>query len=161
MIRKKLSLADPDEDNVTEKPWQQPRFVVLQKKETHHFNTINWKKIHFRVERSHSSSNQSLQICYINESCSSDENENSTGGDKTQTIDSKSSSTSPTASPYFTSPRGYGKGYMRQHRLSDASSPTSSLSSLSTTTNSESTIIHHHSHNGRACSIICFSLNGL
>nr|CAB3263043.1 uncharacterized protein LOC100187054 [Phallusia mammillata] len=131
LIRKKLSMPDPDEEDTSyggEKPWQQPRF-----------------------ERSYSSSNQSLQICYINESCSSDESENNSSGEKSQTAkETNSSSASPTASPYFASPRGYGKGYMRQHRLSDASSPTSSLSSLSTTTNSDSTIIHHSHHDLRS-----------
>uniref|UniRef100_H2Z611 Schwannomin interacting protein 1 C-terminal domain-containing protein n=1 Tax=Ciona savignyi TaxID=51511 RepID=H2Z611_CIOSA len=104
-----------------------------------------------KYERPYSAQNQSLQICYINESCSSDESD---GGKKSsdkanhnnpQEKSPVSPAFSPTNSPGFMSPKGYGKRYLRQNRLSNASSHSSSSSSLSFQNNtSENTIIHNH-----------------
>nr|XP_002130033.1 uncharacterized protein LOC100187054 [Ciona intestinalis] len=100
-------------------------------------------------KKSYSTQNQSLQICYINEPCSSDESDSTQqSSDKANHNETpQKSPSSPTLSPGFTSSKGYGKRYLRRNRLSNASSHSShsSSSSLSFSHNTcENTIIHHH-----------------
>jgi len=74
-----------------------------------------------RPERSYSAGNQSLQICYINQSCSSDDAQSDTetkGGFSAELV-------SPIQSPRMALPR-YSNRFLLQQRLSD-----SSLSSMS------------------------------
>ncbi|XP_076806168.1 uncharacterized protein LOC143449742 isoform X2 [Clavelina lepadiformis] len=126
-IRQKLSMENNDHEEFkygADKPWYQPRF-----------------------ERSYSANNQSLQICYINESCSSGSDDEVSKLEKSDS--SRNSSFSPASPMGFGSPRLYGKRYMKQHRSSDVSSHSSSTSSLtmpSPSMASDSTIISHNHH---------------
>ncbi|XP_039251415.2 uncharacterized protein LOC120328907 isoform X1 [Styela clava] len=103
----KLSKGDPDIDSVpfgSDKPWYQPR-----------------------LERSYSGNNQNLQICYINNSCSSSDSEEAGTDSKTSPSSMGKSSTS---SPVLSSP-GFGtRRNLPSYRMSSSSS-TVSLSSTS------------------------------
>ena len=98
-----------------------------------------------RPERSYSGGNQSLQICYINQSCSSDDGQSDGEQKGISTV-----VVSPTSSPKMALPR-YGSRFLFQQRLSDSSLSSLSSSGFPSSQSSivipENTIImYHNSH---------------